>query len=175
MLNKFLMIVLGILLLSGCANRRSTDDFDHITHDKTFNESLPPLSSTEATELDVIEYGVPLSRYAVVSPTPTVAQQDMLKVMITVTMPKLIMTVGDAIHHLLKPSGYALAGFDAQGPDVIQLLKLPLPEVHRKLGPMPLAAALLTLASPAFKLHADPVHRLIAYDLKTDYQQELAP
>jgi type IV pili sensor histidine kinase/response regulator len=174
MCNKLLMVVLSMLLLNGCA-QHAANDFRQINQDKKLRETLPPLTSVNATELDVLDQSVPISRYAVVSPAPTVAQQDILKIMVTVTMPKPIMTVGDAIHHLLKPSGYTLARFDAQGSDVIQLLRLPLPEVHRKLGPMPLDEALLTLASPAFRLHADPVHRLIAYDLKNDYQQEFAP
>ncbi|MCH9699261.1 MAG: pili assembly chaperone [Gammaproteobacteria bacterium] len=116
-----------------------------------------------------------IGRYSVIQATPTIEQHDILTVMIKVTIPKPIQTVGDAIRHLLRPSGYSLARFDAQGPDVFQLLNLPLPAVHRKLGPMPLQQALLTLASPAFRLYIDPVHRLIAYDLKPDYQLELVP
>jgi type IV pili sensor histidine kinase/response regulator len=171
MQNKLLMLTLSVLLLGGCANRHSADRFDQATNDNALRQSPSVLSSPS----NPLEQGVHIARYSVVSPTPTIAQQDVLKVMVTVNMPGPIVTVGDAIHHLLKPSGYALARFDAQGPEVIQLLNLPLPAVHRKLGPMPLQEALLTLASPAFRLYTDPVHRLIAYDLKPDYQLELAP
>jgi type IV pili sensor histidine kinase/response regulator len=125
--------------------------------------------------MDAFNHVTSIGRYSVMRATPTGEQQNILTVMITVTMPKPIQTVGDAIRHLLIPSGYSLARFDAQGPEVLQLLNLPLPTVHRKLGPMPLQQALLTLASPAFRLHTDPVHRLIAYDLKPDYQLELVP
>ena len=47
---------------------------------------------------------------------------------------------------------------------VIGLFALPLPEVHRQLGPMSLQQALETLAGPAFQLVEDPVHRLVAFE-----------
>ncbi|MCH9699338.1 MAG: pili assembly chaperone [Gammaproteobacteria bacterium] len=126
---------------------------------------------------DVVAFDpmTPVGRYSLVSATPTEQQSEILSVIVTVTMPEPIQTIGDAIRHVLKPSGYRLARFNAQGPEVIQLLDRPLPQIHRKLGPMPLQDILLTLVSPAFRLHTDPVHRLIAYDLKNDYMEEFAP
>jgi len=164
----FFLVLLTLLLLTGCAHQlpiKSSPESDPIHSDQT--ESTPTS--------DPLEQSVQIGRYTVVSATPTAAQDNILSVIVIINFPAPIQTVGDAIHHLLQPSGYSLARFDAQGPEVIQLLSLPLPDVHRTLGPMTLQDALLTLASPAFRLSTDPVHRLIAYDLKPDYQRELAP
>ena len=162
------LVLLTLLLLTGCAHQlpiEPSPESDLVHADQTETALIS----------DPLEQSVQIGRYSVVSATPTAAQDNILSVMVTVSMPAPIQTVGDAIHHLLTPSGYSLARFDAQGPEVIQLLSLPLPDVHRTLGPMTLQDALLTLASPAFRLYTDPVHRLIAYDLKPDYQLELAP
>ncbi len=176
MQQSIVIAYLSLLLLTGCVQQPTkpsslSDQTIAHPHSNVSTRNQEIQSAITQTFDQMAQIG----RYSVVSATPTVAQENILTVMITVTMPKPIQTVGDAIHHLLKPSGYRLARFDAQGPEVIQLLNLPLPDVHRKLGPMPLQEALLTLASPAFRLYTDPVHRLIAYDLKPDYQLELAP
>ncbi len=162
------LVLLTLLLLTGCAHQlptQSSSESDPVHTDQTDSALIS----------DPLEQSVQIGRYSVVSATPTAAQDNILSVIVTVNMPTPIETVGDAIHHLLYPSGYSLARFDAQGPEVVQLLGLPLPDVHRTLGPMSLQDALLTLASPAFRLYTDPVHRLIAYDLKPDYQLEFAP
>ncbi len=168
---------LSLLLLAGCVQQQTIkpDSPSNQTREQTRLASSRNEQAIRSAITQSLDQVTQIGRYSVISATPTVAQENILTVMITVTMPKPIRTVGDAIHHLLRPSGYRLARFDAQGPEVIQLLNLPLPDVHRKLGPMPLQEALLTLASPAFRLYTDPVHRLIAYDLKTDYQMEFVP
>ncbi len=162
------LVLVTLLLLTGCTHQLPI---------KPSSELAPVHSNQSESAMisDPREQGIQIGRYSVVSATPTTAQENILAVMVTITMPAPIQTVGDAINHLLTPSGYSLAQFDAQGPEVIQILSLPLPDVHRSLGPMSLQDALLTLASPAFRLYTDPVHRLIAYDLKPDYQLELAP
>ncbi len=162
------LVLLTLLLLTGCAHQlpiKPPPESDSVHADQTESALIS----------DPLEQSVQFGRYSVRSATPTTAQGNILSVIVTIRMPAPIQTVGDAIHHLLNPSGYSLARFDAQGPEVIQLLNLPLPDVHRTLGSMSLQDALLTLASPAFRLYTDPVHRLIAYDLKPDYQRELAP
>ncbi len=166
--HPFFLVLLTLILLTGCAHQlpiNPSPELDPVQVDQTESAMIS----------DPLEQGVQIGRYSVVSATPTTAQDNILSVIVTVNMPAPIQTVGDAIHHLLNPSGYSLARFDAQGPEVIQLLSLLLPDVHRSLGPMSLQDALLTLVSPAFRLYTDPVHRLIAYDLKPDYQLELAP
>ena len=107
---------------------------------------------------------IQVGRYSLFAATPTEAQADPLQAMITVQFPERILTVGDAVKHLLQKSGYQLAGSEATGTASAYLMALPLPVVHRSLGPLPLKRALETLAGPAFHLVEDPVHRLVAFE-----------
>ena len=107
---------------------------------------------------------VQVGRYSMSSTTPTVAQKDILTTALTVQFPERIQTIGEAIRYLLQRSGYRLASAEAIGPDTVSLFALPLPAVHRSLGPMTLKDTLETLAGPAFRLVQDPVHRLITFE-----------
>jgi conjugative transfer region protein (TIGR03748 family) len=84
--------------------------------------------------------------------------------MVTVKFPSRVKTVGAAIQHLLRGSGYQLAAASAADPARFDLLKFPLPTAHRSLGPMPLHEALETLGGPAFRLVEDPLHRLVSFE-----------
>jgi len=108
---------------------------------------------------------VRVGRYSALSAVPTEAQRDLLAGIVTVAFPEPVATVGDAVRHLLQGTGYRLAGDVAAHPARSQLLRLPLPDAHRHLGPMPVRLALETLAGPAFQLVEDPVHRLVSYEL----------
>ena len=105
-----------------------------------------------------------VGRYSLFATTPTEAQADPLQARITVQFPDRVRTVGDAVQHLLQQSGYRLAGSEATGPTSVYLMALPLPAVHRNVGPMPLKRTLETLAGPAYRLVEDPVHRLVAFE-----------
>ena len=107
---------------------------------------------------------IQVGRYSLFAATPTEAQADPLQATITVQFPDVVRTVGDAMQHVLRQSGYRLAGPDAAGSESAYLLALALPAVQRSLGPMTLRQALETLAGPAFRLVEDPVHRLIAFE-----------
>lgn len=103
-------------------------------------------------------------RYSMLSATPTKAQADLLATTVTVQFPERILNIGEAVRHLLQRSGYRLASPEASGQDIDSLFALPLPAVHRNLGPMTLQDALETLAGPEFHLVQDPVHRLITFE-----------
>ena len=107
---------------------------------------------------------VQVGRYSLLSAEPTEAQTDLLATTVTVHFPAQIQTVGESVGYLLRRSGYRLAETEALAPETKDLLALPLPAVHRQLGPMPLRRALETLAGPTFHLVQDPVHRLIAFE-----------
>ena len=107
---------------------------------------------------------VQIGRYATVRAVPTLAQANLLSAMVRVQFPGSVITVGQAVDHLLQTSGYRLASEAAADPSRAILLDLPLPEPHRVLGPMPLKAALETLAGSAFHLVEDPVHRLVSFE-----------
>lgn len=109
-------------------------------------------------------------RYTSVSTDPTEAQQDPLDVVITTHLPAHFKTVQEALAFLLERSGYRLAPHIAFDPATAQLLALPLPEVHRQLGPLRLQAALETLAGQAYVLVVDPVHRLVSFELRPAYR-----
>ena len=74
-------------------------------------------------------------------------------------------TVGDGLRHVLKRSGYGLC---QTAHAVIELYALPLPAVHLHLGPMTLRDALLTLAGPAWELHADDRARQVCFERPGD-------
>jgi len=107
---------------------------------------------------------VQVGRYSLLSATPTEAQTDLMGTTVTVQFPERIQSVGEAVRYLLQRSGYRLATAEALDPEAMALLSLPLPAVHRNLGPLTLQQALQTLAGPTFRLVQDPVHRLIAFE-----------
>jgi type IV pili sensor histidine kinase/response regulator len=113
---------------------------------------------------------VQTGRYTVIKAMPTQAQSNLLDVMITVTIPSSIKTIDDTVRYLLKRSGYYMSSIPAQNQQIIQILSKPLPEIHRKIGPMRLIDALSMLTTPAFELITDPVKREIKYQLKESYK-----
>ena len=107
---------------------------------------------------------VQVSRYVTVAALPAAEQTELLLAIVDVAFPTSAVTVGQAVEHLLQPSGYRLSPQGTAEPVREALLNLPLPEPHRVLGPMPLQTALETLAGPAFRLVEDPVHRLVSFE-----------
>jgi len=107
---------------------------------------------------------VQVGRYSMLSATPTEGQTNLLATIVKVQLPKRIHTIGEAVHYLLQRSGFRLAASEAMAPETTVLFDLPLPAVHRNLGPISLRQALKTLAGPAFQLVQDPLHRLIAFE-----------
>ncbi|MER0927365.1 PilL N-terminal domain-containing protein, partial [Pseudomonas aeruginosa] len=106
----------------------------------------------------LLRYG----RYTLVELAPTAAQRDLLLQTIDVSMPEdARATVGDGLRHVLKRSGYQLCETPRA---VTELYALPLPAAHLHLGPMTLRDALLTLAGPAWELHADERARQICFE-----------
>lgn len=109
--------------------------------------------------------------YALVKPTPTNDQRDVLNVIITLKFPNQVETVGDAVDYLLRRSGYSLATAPYSDPSQPTLLKLDLPQVHRSIGPIRLRFALQMLAGGAWVLVEDPVNRKISFDLNDKYRK----
>ena len=114
--------------------------------------------------MDLQAKDLQVGRYSLFAATPTQAQAELLATTMTVRFPNRIQGVGEAVRYLLQRSGYRLANSEAIGPDTAALFALPLPAVHRSLGPMMLRDALETLAGPAFHLVQDPVHRLVTFE-----------
>jgi type IV pili sensor histidine kinase/response regulator len=111
-----------------------------------------------------------ISRYASIKPVATPEQQNPLAVVLNISFTDEVNTVGEALDVLLSNSGYRLADFDASDPALPILLSRPLPKIHRKLGPITLDNALITLAGSAWDLVVDPVNRLISFELLEEYR-----
>ena len=126
-------------------------------------------SSTQTHSHSSKSTGVQTGRYSAIAALPTPSQRQLLQVMITVTIPDEITTIGQTIQYLLRRSGYQLTGPKYQQTELTQLFTNRLPDVHRQLGPMTLEDALTILTTPAFILIEDPVHRLISYQLDGRY------
>ena len=109
-----------------------------------------------------------IGRYSVIAVAPTAGQQDLLSVTRSITIPNDINTVGDALHWLLRDSGYRVADHAVLSVEAIDMLDLPLPNAHRAFEPMPLKTVIGLMVGPAFHLVQDPVHRLIAFERCAD-------
>ncbi|GJA44585.1 secreted protein [Aeromonas caviae] len=144
--------LLAAALASGCATTTAPLVPDAI-------EEVASVPQPEAPEfIPVVRYG----RYTLVELAPSAAQRDLLLQTIDVSMPEdARATVGDGLRHVLKRSGYQLC---ETAHAVTELYALPLPAAHLHLGPMTLRDALLTLASPAWEMHANDRTRQVCFE-----------
>lgn len=84
--------------------------------------------------------------------------------------PDNIQTIGGAIRYTLQGTGYHLLPQSSSTKVVNRLYGYPLPIYLRSIGPMSLKNALLKLSGHTYQLVVDPVHRLITYRLRNNYQ-----
>jgi type IV pili sensor histidine kinase/response regulator len=118
------------------------------------NEKVIP----QPEHIPVVRYG----RYTLVELAPTAAQQDLLLQVVDASIPDtLSASVGDALRHVLRRSGYQLCS----GRETDALNTLPLPAAHYQLGPVPLREALRLLAGPSRTLQVDHVTRRVCFTL----------
>ncbi|MCO4018742.1 integrating conjugative element protein pill, pfgi-1 [Pseudomonas aeruginosa] len=144
--------LLAAALASGCATTTAPLVPNAI-------EEVASVPEPEASEfIPVVRYG----RYTLVELAPSAAQRDLLLQTIDVSMPEdARATVGDGLRHVPKRSGYQLC---ETAHAVTALYALPLPAAHLHLGPMTLRDALLTLAGPAWEVHADDRTRQVCFE-----------
>ena len=140
-------------LLPGCTTTPATPDQLEAPPDEI-------ASVVDQGLVPVARYG----RYTLVELEPTEAQRDLLLQVIEVSLPDTMQaTVGDALNHVLRRSGYRLCS----GPETDALDALPLPAAHYRIGPMALRDALLTLAGPAWSLHVEEGARVVCFTSAT--------
>ncbi len=120
--------------------------------------------------MNVSATDIKVGRYTSMQPVATPQQQDPLSVIIDVTLPQDIVTVGDALPYILKRSGYYMATGKVADPALPRLLNTSLPEIHRRLGPITLRNGLKTLAGNSWTLVEDHVGRLVSFELKDQYR-----
>ena len=110
------------------------------------------------------EAEVRLSRYTTGSAVPDAAQVDPLEAVVRVSFPRpSVANVGDAVNYLLLRSGYRLAVPEEASAPASAVLAMPLPEVHRQLGPYSVRTALSVLLGTPFTLSIDPMQRQVSY------------
>ncbi len=116
------------------------------------------------------ESTIQAGRYLTISQQALPEQVDLLSQTFQVQFSRSVCCIGDAIRYLLSHSGYRLVDPSMLSKSVQDLLCQPLPQTHRKLGPMSLQDGLFTLMGQPFDLVVDPVHRLVGFQLKLAYQ-----
>ena len=112
---------------------------------------------------------IAVSRYSTVSLSAVEAQRQPLTAVISLNLNRNATTVLHAIEQVLHDSGYRLS---TMHPDrrVNQLFNLPLPKIHRTLGPVTVSGALKTLAGSHWELVVDPINRLLTFQLPDTFQ-----
>lgn len=160
----------ALSLLAGCATQNKTE----VKAESTAPAAVAPAPEPKKNPPDQIDYTqinppssgavIQTGRYMAVPTTPTLAQRDPLQVVITVTIPSDLTTVGQAVHYLLRRSGYGVETPARLNPDALRMFLNPLPEVQRRIGPMTLRDALTILVTPEFVPVVDPIRRRINYE-----------
>lgn len=115
---------------------------------------------------------IQVGRYSTMKTLPTEAQQNIYSTVLNVHFDSSITTVGEAMRFLLKDQGIRLAVPRSYENQVHTLIALPLPQIHRQLGPISLRHALETLAGPVWRLVQDPIHRLVSFELCNEEVEE---
>ena len=110
-----------------------------------------------------------VGRYSTHTTAARADQIDPLNCIIEGRFPSDVRMVGTAIEHWLKGSGYRLATGRVAHPALPALLELPLPNVHRALGPVTVRDGLRALAGRAWQLEVDPIHRQVSFTLAEPY------
>lgn len=107
-----------------------------------------------------------ISRYASVANKPLAAQINPLQAVQQVHFPQQIQTIGEAIEHWLKYSGFHLAPESKQSDNLKVILKQPLPQVDRTLGPVSVINGLTVLVGQhLFSLQHDDLLREVNFTL----------
>ncbi|WP_412172910.1 PilL N-terminal domain-containing protein [Burkholderia pseudomallei] len=116
-----------------------------------------------APTVPVVRYG----RYTLIELAPDDDQRDLMRQIIDLAIPSPAnATVGDALHYVLRRSGYRLC--DSRADTTAVLYALPLPAAHEHLGPIRLRDALQLLAGLRWTLHVDDETREVCFAPQPD-------
>jgi len=131
-----------------------------------FNLSLIGLLSLAAVSSHAANV-TQVNRYATVDNKPLPAQVNLLLAVQHIHFPQEIKTVGQAIEYWLRYSGLRLSAQDKQSASLQMLMRQPLPQIHRHLGPLTVKDGLDVLAAKdVFSLTHDPLLREINFKLR---------
>lgn len=112
---------------------------------------------------------VRVNRYTLEDAVPTVEQTHLMSAIVDIEFSPEIKTVGQAIQTLLSVHGFKLGAISAGNFSQYVLFTLPLPKVHRQLGPLRLETALRVLGGEGFELMVNPITREVVYRILDDY------
>lgn len=114
-----------------------------------------------------------VNRYATVANKPMPAQINPLMAVQHIHFPSDVKTVGQAIEWWLQYSGYRLVAVEKQ-PEILQaVLRQPLPQIHKNLGPLTVRDGLEVLAGQqVFELIEDPLLRVVNFKLKPSVRRK---
>lgn len=108
-----------------------------------------------------------INRYATVENKPLSAQINPLLAVQQVHFSQAIKTVGQAMAYWLRYSGFSLASTDKQSQSLQAVMRQPLPQIDRNLGPLTVKDGLEVLAGQqVFTLTQDPLLREVNFKLK---------
>ena len=108
-----------------------------------------------------------INRYATVDNKPLSAQINPLLAVQQVHFSQDIKTVGQAMTYWLGYSGFSLAPTDKQPPSLQAVMRQPLPQIDRNLGPLTVKDGLEVLVGQqVFTLVHDPLLREVNFKLK---------
>ena len=111
-----------------------------------------------------------INRYATVINKPLPAQINPLLAVQQVHFSQEITTVGQAMTYWLSYSGFSLVPTDKQSPSLQAVMRQPLPQIVRNLGPLTVKDGLEVLAGQqVFTLVHDPLLREVNFKLKPDF------
>jgi len=171
--NFILLSLISIFGVQGCTS--TGQSVENVVDQGTQQQA--ELSSAAVTPQKQPYYSTPsdiqTGRYSSIKSKPTQSQRELLQVIITVSIPDEITSIGETIAYLLKRSGYQLVQPQEQQTELTGFFLKRLPEVHRHIGPMSLEDALTILTAPAFKLNQDPMKRLISYEMDNRFSGEI--
>ncbi|WP_308142540.1 PFGI-1 class ICE element type IV pilus protein PilL2 [Burkholderia pseudomallei] len=127
--------------------------------------SIPMATREPASSpaIPVVRYG----RYTLIELMPDDVQSDLMQQVIDLAIPSAAnATVGDALHYMLRRSGYRLC--DEHADTTAVLYALPLPAAHEHLGPITLRDALQLLAGPRWTLLVNDETREVCFAPQPD-------
>jgi len=169
--NFILLSLISLFGIIGCTTqgKRVENVVDQATQKRV---ELPVVVTPQKQPYYSTPSDIQTGRYSSIKSKPTQSQRELLQVIITVSIPDEITSIGETIAYLLKRSGYQLVQPQEQQTELTGFFLKRLPEVHRHIGPISLEDALTILTAPAFKLNQDPVMRRIRYKLDTRFAGE---
>lgn len=161
-----------VIVASGCAHDTAVSPGSHGIYQpggqKNPEQVVPdiyPDGVSPAPE-PVIREG----RYRIVSTKPSAEQRDLLAQIINFEAQVIHTTVKSALDVVVSGSGYRVCSAGA-GSSIEKLYSLPLPQAHRKIGPVTLRNAIQVLAGPAYSVEVDETVRGICFKVRPDYKE----